>query len=169
VGGSHRHLPTRVQTAIQRQQDASQIVISVIQLAVVTAFVTLYSISPKTFPAEVEFKPVPWVPGAYFAFTLVRLAVALRGRLPGWFVSLSIIANMAPLMLTIWSFHLQFMKPASFYLKASILLYVSIFIALQALRFEVRFILLAGIKRFWLDIHGAICRLRRSGIHHDYL
>ncbi len=144
TGGSHRHLPTRVQIAIQRQQDASEIVISVIQLAVVTAFVTLYSISPKTFPPEVEFKPVPWVLGAYLVFTLVRLAIALRGRLPGWFVSLSVVADMSLLLLTIWSFHLQYMQPASFYLKAPTLLYVFIFIALRALRYEARFILLAG-------------------------
>ena len=144
TGGSHRHLLTRVQIAIQRQQDASEIVISVIQLAVVTAFVTLYSISPKTFPPEVEFKPVPWVLGAYLVFTLVRLAIALRGRLPGWFVSLSVVADMSLLLLTIWSFHLQYMQPASFYLKAPTLLYVFIFIALRALRYEARFILLAG-------------------------
>ena len=144
MGGQHRHLPTRVQTAIQRQQDASEIVISVIQLAVVTAFVTLYAISPKTFPPEVEFRPVPWVLGTYFAFTLLRLAIAMRGRLPGWFISLSIVADMALLMLTIWSFHLQYMQPASFYLKAPTLLYVFIFIALRALRYEVLFIVLAG-------------------------
>ncbi len=144
TGSSHRHLPSRIQVAIQKQQDASEIVISVIQLAVVTAFVTLYSISPKTFPPEVEFKPVPWVLGAYLGFTLVRLAISLRGRLPGWFVSLSVVADMALLLVTIWSFHLQYMQPVSFYLKAPTLLYVFIFIALRALRYEARFILLAG-------------------------
>ena len=118
TGGPDRHLPARVHAAIQKQQDSSEIVISVIQLMVVTAFVTLYSISPKIFPPEVEFKPVPWVLGAYLVFTLVRLAIALRGRLPGWFVSLSIVADMSLLLLTIWSFHLQYMQPASFYLKA---------------------------------------------------
>jgi adenylate cyclase len=106
--------------------------------------VTLYTISPKTFPPEVEFKPVPWVLGTYLAFTLFRIAIAMRGRLPGWFVSLSIVADMALLMLTIWSFHPQYMQPASFYLKAPTLLYVFIFIALRALRYEVLFILLAS-------------------------
>ncbi len=144
TGSSHRHLPSRIQVAIQKQQDASEIVISVIQLAVVTAFVTLYSISPKTFPPEVEFKPVPWVLGAYLGFTLVRHAISLRGRLPGWFVSLSVVADMALLLVTIWSFHLQYMQPVSFYLKAPTLLYVFIFIALRAWRSEARFILLAG-------------------------
>ena len=144
TGGPDRHLPARVHAAIQKQQDSSEIVISVIQLMVVTAFVTLYSISPKIFPPEVEFKPVPWVLGAYLVFTLVRLAIALRGRLPGWFVSLSIVADMSLLLLTIWSFHLQYMQPASFYLKAPTLLYVFIFIALRTLRYEARFILLAG-------------------------
>ncbi len=144
MGSLHRHLPARVQIAIQRQQESSEIVISVIQLAVVTAFVTLYTISPKTFPPEVEFKPVPWVLGAYLAFTLLRLTIAMRGRLPGWFVSLSIVADMVLLMLTIWSFHIQYMQPAAFYLKAPTLLYVFIFIALRALRYEAHFILLAG-------------------------
>ena len=163
LGGSHRHLPVRVQTAIQRQQDASEIVISVIQLAVVTAFVTLYTISPKTFPPEVEFKPVPWVLGAYLAFTLLRLAIAMRRRLPGWFVSLSIVADMALLMLTIWSFHLQYMQPASFYLKAPTLLYVFIFIALRALRYEVLFHRLGGRGRCARLAHyGALRRHCRS-------
>ena len=45
----------------------------------------------------------------------------------------------------IWSFQIQYDQPASFYLKAPTLLYVFIFIALRALLFEARFVLLAGL------------------------
>jgi adenylate cyclase len=45
----------------------------------------------------------------------------------------------------IWSFHLQYQQPPSFYLKSPTLLYVFIFIALRALRFEARYVITAGV------------------------
>jgi adenylate cyclase len=45
----------------------------------------------------------------------------------------------------IWSFHLQYQQPPSFYLKSPTLLYVFIFIALRALRFEARYVVAAGL------------------------
>ena len=48
-------------------------------------------------------------------------------------------------MTMILSFHVQYQQPASFVLKAPTLLYVFIFIALRALRFEPRFVLVAGV------------------------
>ena len=47
-------------------------------------------------------------------------------------------------MVLIWSFHRTYQQPPSFYLKAPTLLYVFIFIALRALRFDARYVLLAG-------------------------
>ena len=49
------------------------------------------------------------------------------------------------LMALIWSFHLQYKQPASFYLKVPTLLYVFIFIALRGLRFQARFVIIAGV------------------------
>ncbi len=80
----------------------------------------------------------------YLVFTMVRLIGAYRGRLADWFLMVSVIADMGLLMVLIWSFHIQYMQPASFYLKAPTMMYVFIFIALRALRFEPRFILIAG-------------------------
>ncbi len=145
AGGSNTAaLPERVVEAIGRQQDASEILIGWVQLAIVATFATLYAVSPKTFVAEMTFAPVPWALGAYFAFTLIRLAVAYRARLPRWYLALSVVIDMTLLMVLIWSFHLQYGQPASFYLKAPTLLYVFIFIALRALRFEAGFVVLAG-------------------------
>lgn len=145
AGGSDALLPDRVRSAIQEQGDATERLIGWVQLAVVLTFATLYAISPKTFPAEQEFQPVPWVIGAYTIFTLLRLILAYRISLPGWFLLVSIVIDMALLFGLIWSFHIQYMQPASFYLKVPTLLYVFIFIALRALRFEARFVFAAGI------------------------
>ncbi|MGH6886461.1 MAG: adenylate/guanylate cyclase domain-containing protein, partial [Geminicoccales bacterium] len=138
-------LPERVRQAIRSQEDATERLIGWIQLAVILTFATLYAISPKTAPMEQPFHPVPWVIGAYFLFTLIRLALAYRTSLPGWFLLLSIVIDMALLFGLIWSFHLTYQQPASFYLKAPTLLYVFIFIALRALRFEARFVFAAGV------------------------
>jgi adenylate cyclase len=59
-------------------------------------------------------------------------------------VILSVIVDIALLLLLIWSFHIQYKQPAAFYLKAPTLLYVFIFIALRALRFEAKYVLVAG-------------------------
>jgi adenylate cyclase len=137
-------LPDRVREAIQEQSDRTERLIGWVQLLVVVTFALLYGLSRKTFPEDVPFEPVPWFIGAYSVFTLLRLGLAYRMRLPGWFLVLSIIIDMALLFGLIWSFHIQYMQPPSFYLKAPTMLYVFIFIALRALRFEARFVLLAG-------------------------
>ena len=137
-------LPERVRASIHEREVSSEILIGWVQLAVVISWTVLYTISPKTFTEEAEFAPIPWVLSAYFAFTLLRLYLAYRRFLPRWFLALSVVSDMALLLVTIWSFHLQYMQPASFYLKAPTLLYVFIFIALRSLRFEVGYVILAG-------------------------
>jgi len=137
-------LPKRVIIRVRQQQEASEVLIGWIQLGVVTVFGVLYTLAPKTFTDEADFAPVPWALGAYLVFTLTRLHLARIRRLPEWFLHLSVVLDMALLLCLIWSFHLQYKQPASFYLKAPTLLYAFIFIALRALRFEVRYVVLAG-------------------------
>ncbi|GAB4359991.1 MAG: adenylate/guanylate cyclase domain-containing protein [Kiloniellaceae bacterium] len=136
-------LPERVRQAVRLQEDATERVISWAQLGIVLTFGTLYFLSPK--PAEVDFAPVPWALGIYLALTLGRLVWSHLGRLPDWALAVSVFVDVTLLMVLIWSFHIQYMQPASFYLKAPTLLYVFIFIALRALRFDARFVILAGL------------------------
>jgi adenylate cyclase len=139
-------LPERVRRTIERQEEDSEKLIGWVQLAIVLVFVILYTVSPKTFDqSAVSFEPVPLALGGYALFTMIRLALAYGKRLPGWFLYLSMVIDTALLMGLIWSFHIQYHQPASFYLKAPTLLYVFIFIALRALRFEPRFVLTAGL------------------------
>jgi adenylate cyclase len=137
-------LPERVKSQIITQQNASERLVGWIQLAVVCTFGTLYAISPKTFP-DGAFAPVPYVLSFYLVFTLFRLYLSYKVRLNGFFISLSIVADILLLFGTIFSFHMQYMQPPSFYLKAPTVLYIFIFIALRTLRFEARYILLSGL------------------------
>ena len=135
-------LPERVKAAVRAQEDATERLISWIQLGIVMIFGTLYFVSPKP---EVDIAPVPWALSVYLVLTIIRVIWSHLGRLPDWSLAISVFFDMTLLMVLIWSFHIQYMQPASFYLKAPTLLYVFIFIALRALRFDARFVLLAGV------------------------
>jgi len=137
------HLPERVRESIAQQQRESEKLISWVQLLLVVTFGILYALAPSSAP-KAGFQPVPWVLSAYFIFTMVRLIGAHRGQLPNWLLMASVVMDMVLLMILIWSFHIQYMQPAAFYLKAPTMIYVFIFIALRALRFEPRFIILSG-------------------------
>ena len=137
-------LPDRIRANIKRQQQDSEKLIGWIQLGIVSIFSTLYAVSPGAFTISNNIRLVPYILITYFVFTILRLYLVYRHTLPGWFISLSVIADIALLMITIWSFHLQYDQPPSFYLKAPTLLYIFIFIALRALRFEARYVVLAG-------------------------
>jgi len=138
-------VPERVRLAIAEQQDAAERLIAWIQFGIIVIFGILYSISPKTSDIDPWVTPVGMSLVAYFVFSVLRVWLAYRIRLPAWFLALSVAADLTLLMMLIWSFHIQYDQPASFYLKAPTLLYVFIFIALRALRFEARFVLLAGL------------------------
>ena len=83
---------------------------------------------------------------------------ALNRRLPDWAVYVSIFFDVSLLMVLIWSFHIQYGQPPSFYLKSPTLLYIFIFIGLRALRFRARFVAAAGVMAAlgWLVMIGYV-------------
>lgn len=138
-------VPDRVRDAIRRQQQDSEKLIAWVQLAVVSIMGGLYAISPKTSPVSPFLTPVALALTFYFLFTLLRLALVGRGATGRWLPGLSAVVDVALIVVLIWSFHLQYDQPASFSLKAPTLLYVFIFIALRALRFEPRYVVMCGV------------------------
>ncbi|MEM1198525.1 MAG: adenylate/guanylate cyclase domain-containing protein [Pseudomonadota bacterium] len=141
---SHRNLPRRIVHSIERQDHASEVLAKLIQLAVVSIMAVLYLASPKT-DAGTAFSPVPYALSIYIVLNLIGLFWALRWGLNDWAVYGSILIDMTLLMVLIWSFHIQYEQPASFYLKAPTILYAFIFIAIRAMRFQARFVVAAGV------------------------
>jgi adenylate cyclase len=165
-------LPERVQTTIRQDQDQTEILVSLMQLLAVASFAALYALTPKAFdPAMVPFEPVPVTLTVYAGFTLIRLWLAWRQRLQAWFLALSVVVDITVLMVTIWSFHLQYQQPPALYLKAPTMLYAFILIALRTLRFEPWLVLLAGISAAagWLVLVAyAILAGGGAQITHDF-
>jgi len=137
--------PERVRWLIVEQQVKSEILIGWVGCALVLFFLVLYTVSPKT-SAGTRFLPVPWVLGAFLGVTALRLVLAYRRWLNTPFLIAGVCLDIALLLGLIWSFHLQYQQPAPFYLKVPTLLYVFIFIALRALRFEPIYVIAAGVS-----------------------
>jgi adenylate cyclase len=137
-------LPARVRGEIDRREAAAERLIGWVQLAFVMFFATLYAVAPRAEGSAGETF-VPATLAAYLVFTLFRLALSYRVTLPGWFLVLSMVVDVALLCGLIFSFHIQYGQPAAFYLKAPTMIYLFIFIALRALRFDPRYVLLSGL------------------------
>lgn len=137
-------LPERVQLSLKQRERANEVVVRIIQLAIVVMFSTLYSLAAKTGQAA-DFQPVPYVLAAYIVLSLVGLLWSMKAELPSWSVYCSILFDFLLLYSLMVSFHFQYEQPASFILKAPTLLYVFIFIALRALRLEWKYVAAAGI------------------------
>ena len=145
---AEQRLPERVREAIRRQQIESQQLISALQLGVVLFFMFLAAIQPEQ-PAALRhpgaIDPIPAVLAGYALFTLARLYLSRRERLVPWVIYLSIVLDMAILLALIWSFHLKYGQPPSFYLKVPTMIYVFIFIGLRVLSFRARYVVAAGL------------------------
>ncbi len=138
------NLPARVRERLLERERVNEILIRILQLFIVTMFLTLYMLAAKT-GTETTFRPVPYVLGAYVVLSIIGLIWSLRSRLPDWSVYCSILFDFTLLYTLMVSFHYQYEQPASFILKAPTLLYVFIFISLRALRQEWKFVAAAGL------------------------
>ncbi|MGE0046009.1 MAG: adenylate/guanylate cyclase domain-containing protein [Hyphomonadaceae bacterium] len=139
-----KRAPPRIAMAIAEAERISEILVGWVQLAGVATFAFLYLASRGAFDLSMGIEPVPLALLAYGAFVIWRLRQAYRGALPRTLLTLSAVADVSVLMLTIWGFTLQYGLPAALYLKAPTLLYVFILIALRALRFDPFHLILTG-------------------------
>ena len=60
-------------------------------------------------------------------------------------LNLSIVIDTAMICVLLWSFHLQYEQAAGLYLKAPSAMYLFIFVALRALRYDPRYVIFAGV------------------------
>ncbi|ORE95609.1 adenylate cyclase [Stappia sp. 22II-S9-Z10] len=141
-------LPPRIAGMMALEEARSERVISWVQIGLTLTFAALYSLAPRPVDAAMLDQPVPWALGTYFVFTLVRLALSYRGTLPGWFLILSMLADVLLLYTLIWEFHRSYGQPPSFSLRVPTFAHIFIFIAVRALRFDPRFVITQGLFAF---------------------
>jgi len=142
-------VPERIRHAIGAYQESAEILIGWLQLCVFFFFMLLYTLAPKPeapiLASGGMLTPVPYVLAVFFLFTTLRLFLAYQRLLPNWFLVGSVVLDLSLLMVLIWCFHIQYQQSPPFYLKAPTLIYVFIFIALRTLRFDPKYVVVAGI------------------------
>jgi adenylate cyclase len=139
-------LPERVRAIIRAQDRSSERLIGVMQVAIGVFLAGLYIASPRPLDASAaSLTPVPVAIGAFLAFSLLRLWLIMRRPLPGWFVAVSILADVCLLLALIWSFHIQYAQPPGFSLKAPTFVYLFLLMALRTLRYDPRYVLASGL------------------------
>jgi adenylate cyclase len=144
--GRHERLPDRVQTAIREQQERSEILIGWAQLVLVCLLAVAYETTTMASGVvQEDYSFEAEVFALYGAFAVIRLVLAYLRKLPVWFVYLSALADTALLIGLIYFLHYKYAQPAVFYLKAPTLLFIFLLIALRALRFEARFVIVTGL------------------------
>jgi adenylate cyclase len=168
----HR-LPARVERSLKDLDRRSEILIGWVQAALISVLGGLYLVAPGTAPPDAMIYPVPWALSFYGVFTLLRLVLAYRGHLSTPVRILSVVVDVSMLMITIWSFHLQYSQPAAFYLKAPTLLYVFIFIVLRALTIMPIYVLFTGLLAAagWLGLlsYALMAPGGADLVTHDYV
>ncbi len=137
-------LPARIAADIANQQFKSEIMVGVVQLAVVAMFYALYVFTPVSFTPDAPVRATPLGLALFTILVVLRLWFAATDQLSRRVLAFSVIAEMSILMFTIWAYHLQFEAQPSLYLKSTGLFYVFIIIALRALRFDPLWVLLSG-------------------------
>lgn len=144
--GIAQPLPERVRETIRRQQEQSEILIGWAELVIVILLAVAYETTTMaTGVVQEDYSFETEVLIIYGVFSVGRLVLAYLRALPEWLLYISVIADMALLMGLIYFLHYTYAQQAVFYLKAPAFVFVFLFIALRALRFEARFVIFAGL------------------------
>lgn len=153
-------LPERVAALVRKKDRESEKLLCFVQLSLAGTLGILYALAPRPIDAGMaQIAPVPTALLGYTCLIVARMALVRRGPLSGLAVVLSIFADMGLLLGLIWSFHIFYGQPPAFSLKAPTFVYVFVFIAIRALRFDFRYVLAAGLAAGsgWLIVtSGAI-------------
>lgn len=160
-------LPPRV-TALVRQRDrSSEKLVCAVQFILAATLATLYGLARR--PVDVgmaAFAAVPVALATYMSLVAIRAWIVSRRQLPPAGVALSIVADVTLLIGLIWSIHWTYSQPPAFSLKAPTFVYIFVFIAVRALRFDYRYVLAAGLAAAlgWLVMLLAAIANSPSGV-----
>lgn len=137
----------RVAEAIARAEAQIEILVGWLQLAGVALFFALWLTSRGAFMSAhvAGIEPVPIALAFWAMFVTWRLIGAYHRSSNRIFMTVATSIDILVLMVAIWSFTLQYQTGPALYLKAPTLLYVFIFIALRALRFDPAQVIATGL------------------------
>ncbi|MFW5686466.1 MAG: adenylate/guanylate cyclase domain-containing protein, partial [Spirochaetota bacterium] len=115
-------------------------------------------------------RPVPLVLLAYTPLVLLRLVLALRRSLTPVVLAVSVVVDVLMISVLLWSFHIQYQEDLGLTLKAPTAFYLFVFVALRSLRYDRRYVLLAGATAAlaWIALTTLAIR-DGSGVTRDFV
>jgi len=167
-----KQVPMRVQRDLEQEQYRSELLVTVVQLAIAALLAVLYASVPPGFSPDAPVRAAPLGLTLFAVLALLRLYLALTGQLTRWLLAATVVGEMAVLMATIWAYHWQYEQPAQLSLKSTEFAYVFILIALRALRFEPVWVMLSGLTAMvgWLAIlNDALLHATGNPVTRDYV
>ncbi len=138
-------LSKRVEADLKALQEKSELLVASVQLTVIALLSVIFFLAPVDRAADSPVNSEALGIGLFAILVLVRLWFAYTQQLTRRFLGFSVIAEMSVLILTIWSFHLQFGSLPAGDLKNPHIMYVFVLIALRGLRFEPIWVVLSGM------------------------
>lgn len=137
----------RIKRIIFDYERQSEVLVSWMQLFVICVYIFTYSMVPEpTYENYNPFlNPISWLMVAYIGFTVFRLYKAYHGRLNQCLISFSIIFDITTLALVSYAIHIQYEVEMAYVLKTGNVIYFLVYVALRALCFQARWVILAGI------------------------
>jgi adenylate cyclase len=140
----YMQLPLRVRKEIELQQYRSELLVLGVQLVVIVLLFIINFCTPLSYSPDAPVDSASLGLWLFTILTLVRLWFAYTNQLTPFFMGLSIVVEMVLLIFIIWTYYLQYETTATINLKNTHINYVFILIALRALRFEPKWVLLSG-------------------------
>ena len=142
--GTPESLPDTLVKLVEDQRQASERLVSWLQLAIVMVIGLYYLEVPRASLIEGTISFAMPLLAIYIVFTVVRLALAGEKKMSAAVEVVSIVLDVALVMGFIWTTHVENAQPAASYLKSSTVLYVFVIIALRTLTYAPWQVLLAG-------------------------
>lgn len=142
--GSSGAVPESLRTLIEDHRQASERLVSWLQLSIAFLIGLFYFYEPASALDEGTWSFVLPMLAVYVLFTVARLVLASYRKVGAAVEVASIMLNVALIMTFIWTTHIETAQPAASYLKSPTVLYVFVIIALRTLTYSPWQVLLAG-------------------------
>lgn len=154
--------PERIQQAYSDLQHQSELIVTVVQLGIITLLFLVITLTPIGYSPDAPIRSALFGLSLFLVLVLVRYWLAVTDQLPPTLLGCSVVLEMALLLFTIWTYYIQFESVPTINLKNSHFNYIFILIALRTLRFEPLWVVLSGVTAMvgwtlivWHAVHFA--------------
>lgn len=138
-------LSKRVEEDLRQLQHKSEMIVAQVQIIILGLLTLLYFLTPDEHAPSAPVNSAGLGLGLFTILVLVRAWFAYTRQLTPIILGISVITEMASLIVIIWSYHLQFEVTPTIDLKNPHFVYIFVLIALRGLRFEPIWVVLSGV------------------------